>query len=54
MEHQLSYKSVKGKRFPWLFVDPDTFGDYAQRSGFTVVDMVKGVHFDYLVELSLP
>ncbi|MEI6275812.1 MAG: class I SAM-dependent methyltransferase [Prolixibacteraceae bacterium] len=54
MEYQLSYKNVKGKKFPWLFVDPDTLGEYAERSGFTVVDQVKGVHFDYLLELALP
>lgn len=53
MEYQLSYKNVKGKKFPWLFVDPDTLTDYAERSGFTVVDKIKGVHFDYLVELTL-
>jgi 2-polyprenyl-3-methyl-5-hydroxy-6-metoxy-1,4-benzoquinol methylase len=54
MEYQFSYKTTKGKKFPWLFVDPDTLCDYAQRSGFTVVDMVKGTHYDYLVELALP
>ena len=53
MEYQLSYKNIKGKKFPWLFVDPDTLTDYAERSGFTVVDKIKGVHFDYLVELAL-
>ncbi len=53
MEYQLSYKNIKGKKFPWLFVDPDTFSDYAEKSGFTVVDKVRGLHFDYLVELAL-
>ncbi len=53
MEYQLSYKNIKGRKFPWLFVDPDTLTDYAERSGFTVVDKIKGVHFDYLVELAL-
>lgn len=52
MEYQLSYKNVKGKKFPWLFVDPDTLTEYAENSGFTVVEKVKGVHFDYLVELA--
>jgi SAM-dependent methyltransferase len=52
MEYQLSYKNIKGKKFPWLFVDPDTFCEYAERSGFRVVDQVKGVHYDYLVELA--
>jgi len=53
MECQLSYKSTKGKKFPWLFVDPDTFCEYAENAGFTVIDKVKGLHFDYLVELVL-
>ncbi len=53
MEYQLSYKTVRGKKFPWLFVDSDTLAEYAERSGFTVVDKVKGLHFDYLIELAL-
>jgi SAM-dependent methyltransferase len=53
MEYQLSYKNVKGKKFPWLFVDPETLSDYAESSGFRVIDKIKGVHFDYLVELGL-
>lgn len=52
MEYQLSYKNVKGKKFPWLFVDPDTLSDYAEQSGFRVVDKIYGQHFDYLLELS--
>jgi len=53
MEYQLSYKTVRGKKFPWLFVDSDTLAEYAERSGFKVVDKVKGLHFDYLIELAL-
>jgi SAM-dependent methyltransferase len=53
MEYQLSYKTVKGNKFPWLFVDPDTLSDYAEGSGFMVVDKIKGAHFDYLVELAI-
>ncbi|MCK9638950.1 MAG: class I SAM-dependent methyltransferase [Prolixibacteraceae bacterium] len=53
MEYQLCYKTVKGKKFPWLFVDSDTLAAYAERSGFTVVDKVTGLHFDYLIELTL-
>jgi SAM-dependent methyltransferase len=53
MEYQLSYKNIKGKKFPWLFVDPDTLTDYAENAGFRVTDKIKGVHFDYLVELEL-
>ncbi|HEY5511687.1 MAG TPA: methyltransferase domain-containing protein [Prolixibacteraceae bacterium] len=53
MEYQLSYKNVKGKKFPWLFVDPETLADYAEKAGFSVTDKIKGMHFDYLIELAL-
>jgi len=53
MKYQLTYKSIKGKPFSWLFVDPDTFCDYADFCGFTVKDKFIGLHFDYLVELVL-
>lgn len=52
MEYRLSYKGIKGKKFPWLFVDPETFIENAEKCGFTVVDKLMGAHFDYLVELS--
>jgi SAM-dependent methyltransferase len=51
MEYQLSYKTIKGKPFPWLFVDPDTFGAYAKLCGYMVKDKFAGSHFDYLIEL---
>ena len=53
MEYQLSYKAIKGKAFPWLFVDPDTFSDYAKLGGFKVIDKITGAHFDYMVEIVL-
>jgi len=53
MEYQLSYKTIKGKPFPWLFVDPETFSDYAKLCGFTVKDKIAGAHFDYMVEIVL-
>ena len=53
MEYQLTYKSIKGKPFAWLFVDPETFCDYAVRNGFNVKEKFIGPHFDYMVELVL-
>lgn len=53
MEYQLSYKNIKGKKFPWLFVDPDTLTEFAENEGFRVKDTIRGLHFDYLVELTL-
>ena len=53
MEYQLSYKNVKGKKFPWLFVDPDTLTEYAEDCGFKVATKMMGEHFDYLIELRI-
>jgi len=53
MEYQLNYKTIKGKPFQWLFVDPETFSDYAKLCGFTVKDKIAGAHFDYMVEIVL-
>ena len=53
MEYQLSYKNVKGKKFPWLFVDSETLTEYAENSGFVVTGRIPGVHYDYLIELKL-
>lgn len=53
MEYELRYKSIKGKPFPWLFVDPETFSDYAKLCGYTVKDKIMGAHFDYMIELEL-
>jgi SAM-dependent methyltransferase len=51
MQYQLSYKNIKGKTFPWLFVDPESFITVANQCGFTLVDKISGSHFDYMVEI---
>ena len=51
MEYRLTYKKIKGKSFPWLFVDPDTFSQTAEMCGFTVKCKIAGAHFDYMVEI---
>lgn len=53
MEYQLSYKSIEGKPFPWLFVDPETFINYASFCGFRLKEKIMGTHFDYMVEIVL-
>lgn len=53
MEYQLSYKNVKGKKFPWLFVDPDSLAACAEKAGFRVIEKIMGAHFDYLIELAI-
>lgn len=51
IKYQLTYKTIKGKPFHWLFVDPETCEDYARLCGFTVKEKISGAHFDYLAEL---
>jgi SAM-dependent methyltransferase len=51
MEYQLNYKTIKGKPFQWLFVDPETLTDYAKLCGFKVKEKISGAHFDYMVEM---
>lgn len=53
MQYQLSYQNIKGKTFPWLFVDPESFITIATQCGFKLVDKVLGAHFDYMVEIKI-
>ena len=53
MQYQLTYKNIKGKTFPWLFVDPETFINCAVLCGFRLADTICGSHFDYMVEMVL-
>ena len=53
MQYQLSYKNIKGKTFPWLFVDPESFITVANQCGFTLIDKISGSHFDYMVEVRI-
>lgn len=49
--YRMSYGSIKGASFNWLFIDFDTLKSYAQASGFTCEKIMKGSHFDYLARL---
>jgi len=53
LEYRLSYKNVKGDPFLWVYVDPDSFKDYASKCGFRITEEIKGSHFDYLIELTI-
>ncbi len=53
MEYRLTYRKTKGKPFPWLYVDPETFADYAVRCGFRIIEKIAGSHYDYLIEIVL-
>ncbi len=53
MQYRLSYKDIKGKTFPWLFVDPESFIQIANLCGFRLVEKISGPHFDYMIEITL-
>lgn len=53
IDYQLTYKTIIGQPFTWLFVDQETLSDCAQMSGFKVTEISKGDHFDFLLELAL-
>jgi 2-polyprenyl-3-methyl-5-hydroxy-6-metoxy-1,4-benzoquinol methylase len=50
--YQMSYGSIKGNQFTWLFIDFNTLLQMARQSGFTCELVLKGSHFDYLARLS--
>jgi hypothetical protein len=53
IDYQLTYKTIVGLPFTWLFVDQETLRDCAQSIGFKVCEISKGDHYDFLLELAL-
>ena len=53
IDYQLTYKTIVGLPFTWLFVDQETLSDCAQSIGFKVCEISKGDHYDFLLELAL-
>lgn len=53
LSYEMSYKTMKTSRFPWLFVDFDNLSDKAQAQGFSCELLYQGEHYDYLAKLSL-
>jgi hypothetical protein len=51
--YKLNYKNVRGKAFNWLFVDPETMQEVAEKHGFRFTNLAEGNHFDYLARLSI-
>lgn len=51
--YQMSYGSIKGNKFTWLFIDFNTLSQMAHQSGFKCELVLKGSHFDYLARLCL-
>lgn len=53
MEYEVTYKNHY-TRFKWMFVDYDTFSDIARETGLIPSMVIKGEHYDYLAQLTLP
>jgi len=53
IDYQLTYKTIVGLPFTWLFVDQETLSGCAQSIGFKVCEISKGDHYDFLLELAL-
>ncbi len=53
IDYRMQYKSVRGDRFDWLYVDFQTLSLYASQSGFQAELVKEGEHYDYLACLTL-
>ncbi len=53
VDYRMQYKSVRGDRFDWLYVDFQTLSLYASQSGFEAEIVKEGEHYDYLACLTL-
>ncbi len=49
---QTEYRTWKGKPFPWLYVDKETFQMLAEKNGFKINAFFDGTHYDYLAQLT--
>ncbi|MDG5798757.1 class I SAM-dependent methyltransferase [Marinilabiliaceae bacterium ANBcel2] len=52
MIYQMSYNTVKGEPFPWLFIDYHTLEYYALQHNFKVELLYSDGHFQYLAQLT--
>ena len=53
LDFKMSYKSMEGPSFPWLFVHPQLLESLAQEHGFDFKLVGSGDHYDYLAALTL-
>ncbi len=53
IDYRMQYKSVRGDRFDWLYVDFQTLSLYAAECGFQAELIQEGEHYDYLACLTL-
>ena len=46
--YQTEYDGQKGEPFPWLYLDPESLGELADREQMKIESIVDGAHYDYL------
>ncbi len=51
IDFQMQYKSIKGEKFDWLYIDFATLNLYAEQYGFEAEIVKEGSHYDYLAAL---
>ncbi len=52
LEYRMQYRDTIGEPFKWLYVDPDTLAEQAQRHGYRTEIIARGEHYDYLARIS--
>ncbi len=53
LTYKMTYKTIKGAPFNWLFIDFDLLSDYAAQNGFGCELLANGEHYDYLARLTV-
>ncbi|MGN1354280.1 MAG: class I SAM-dependent methyltransferase [Alloprevotella sp.] len=51
LTYRMQYRQVKGRSFPWLYINFATLADAAHAAGFQATLLAHGDHFDYLAEI---
>jgi len=51
--YQFSYKTMKGEKFPWLYVDLETMKVILSENGLKVQQVFEGEHYDYLIQITV-
>ena len=52
LEYRMQYRDTNGEPFKWLYIDPDTLAEQAQRHGYRTEIIARGEHYDYLARIS--
>ncbi len=53
LTYRMQYRQVKGRSFPWIYIDFATLAAAAHSAGFCATLLAQGDHFDYLARLNV-